>query len=274
MLETFETFTGRISEAYEALSDVVTDKLDEVMDKQKDFADSLRDASGGLVQEVTKLDAWGNEMPGFELTDYRKKAAYIEAYGNTLENTSKRLKDAFGEDVAGYTEFMQQIRDDGEDGLHAAYLLQQMSDEDLRDYIQGYQHYNSVIDNEAQSQYADEVGAVKRMWEAGTKGLSEEFLKEFGELPEGFFNLGAESGENFGEAFAEEFQTVLDDVLLSVNDSMSSFNLKFAEAGNPNTTSVSYQPSYYILPSRGESTHSQLMSIRDNETLNRMRGGY
>ena len=112
------------------------------------------------------------------------------------------------------------------------------------------------------------------MWEAGTKGLSEEFLKEFGELPEGFFNLGAESGENFGEAFAEEFQTVLDDVLLSVNDSMSSFNLKFAEAGNPNTTSVSYQPSYYILPSRGESTHSQLMSIRDNETLNRMRGGY
>ena len=52
------------------------------------------------------------------------------------------------------------------------------------------------------------------------------------------------------------------------------FNLKFAEAGNPNTTSVSYQPSYYILPSRGESTHSQLMSIRDNETLNRMRGGY
>ena len=104
-------------------------------------------------------------------------------------------------------------------------------------------------------------------------GLSE----FFDGIPDGFFDIGTESGEEFGDAFKTQFENILNTVKTTFSDIINSFMPKFvfdANGASLSSGNTTYTANYYIQPSRGESTHQQIKAINDAQSYNKMRGGY
>lgn len=261
----------RAVKAYDELAEEAEKKIGKVLDKQAKFQKQLESMSE-LITQSTETDDWGNERPVFSLTDWEKENAELRAYNKTLENVSTRLKKAFGDDTAGYSELMQVIRDGGlEDGLRLATEIIFADDDTLKKYIDGRRENKRLAEGIASEHYAEEKQLITDDINKSMGDLQTVFKAEFEALPEEFFApLGEASAGEFGQAFMAE----LDEILENAETEMSlavERAVAVANEGSKNE-SVTYNNTYILQPSDGESTHSQLKSIRDEETLKRMRG--
>ena len=90
-------------------------------------------------------------------------------------------------------------------------------------------------------------------------------------MPEDFFApLGEDCSSEFGKAFMIDLEAMLKDAKTQIDISMSK---AWSEAFGPDSrNAITYNSTYYVQPADGESTNAQLKSIREAETLNRMRG--
>ncbi len=265
-----EDLKDRAADAYSELADDAIDKMDAVLDKQEDFKNQLRDMSD-LYSEGTEKDAFGNDKPVFSLTDWEKENKTIEAYNKTLTETGDRLKTAFGDDSKGYEELMQIIRDGGmEEGLQLMTLLRQANDEDFLEYVRGFQENRRLTDEISSNYFKEERDQIGTEFAKDFNEIRALFEAEFDSLPEEFFKgLGEDSASEFGKAFMLDLEEMLKEAKTQIDISMSK---AWSEAFGPDSrNAITYNSTYYVQPANGESTNAQLKSIREAETLNRMR---
>lgn len=266
-----EELKDRAVKAYDSLEAEAEKKIDKVLDKQEKFRQQLENMSE-LVTEGTEPDEWGNEKPVFSLTDWEKENAELKAYNKTLENAGVKLKKAFGSDTDGYNELMQIIRDGGlEDGLRLATEIIFADDGEVQKYVDGWRENKSLTSSIASAHYAEEKQSITDDFSKSISALKTEFEAEFEALPEEFFApLGEASAGEFGRAFMEE----LDEILKNAGTEMSlaAEGAAAAAAEYGGNEQITYNNTYVLQAADGESTHSQLKSIHDEETLKRMRG--
>lgn len=273
-----EEFTDNVEElkdkaidAYTELADKASEKMDEVYSRQEKFRKQLVDMSK-IISEGTELDDWGNEKPTYSLTDWDKENAEVRAYNKTLENAGAKLKTAFGDDVEGYNELMQIIRDGGlEDGLKLAASIVFADDSEVQKYVDGWRENKKLTSDTASAHYVGEKQIIADEFSKDVIDLRAEFEAAFETLPEDFFApLGESSASEFGEAF----MTDLDEILKNAESEISiAIGNAFADVVSSGSgTNVTYNNTYIIQAAEGESTHSQLKSIQDEETMKRMRG--
>lgn len=273
-----EEFTDNVEElkdkaidAYTELADKASEKMDEVYSRQEKFRKQLVDMSK-IISEGTELDDWGNEKPTYSLTDWDKENAEVRAYNKTLENAGVKLKTAFGDDVEGYNELMQIIRDGGlEDGLKLAASIVFADDSEVQKYVDGWRENKKLTSDTASAHYVGEKQIIADEFSKDVIDLRAEFEAAFETLPEDFFApLGESSASEFGEAF----MTDLDEILKNAESEISiAIGNAFADVVSSGSgTNVTYNNTYIIQAAEGESTHSQLKSIQDEETMKRMRG--
>ena len=269
--ENVEELKDKAIDAYTELADKASEKMDEVYSRQEKFRKQLVDMSK-IISEGTELDEWGNEKPTYSFTDWDKANAMVRAYNKTLENAGAKLKTAFGDDVEGYNELMQIIRDGGlEDGLKLAASIVFADDSEVQKNVDGWREYKKLTSDTASAHYVGEKQIIADEFSKDIIDLRAEFEAAFETLPEDFFApLGESSASEFGEAF----MTDLDEILKNAKSEISiAIGNAFADVVSSGSgTNVTYNNTYIIQAAEGESTHSQLKSIQDEETMKRMRG--
>lgn len=267
-------YTQEIIDYNNELKDQVIEQMEDVLDKQEDFAKQL-DKMSKLASEKTVTNPYGKEMTVYELTNWEEQNARIKGYGTTLDHLGERLKAAFGGATDEYFELMQTIRDGGlEEGLWTATLLLDLNDTDLQKYVDGFVENRKLVAQEARDQYAEEMQSVALSVDVDVDfdHIKQELEAKFGELPPEFFDVGADSADEFGSGFLESLDAVLKEGRHKIDTMMS--GAFFADTSGGSSASVVYNNTYVVQPAEGESTQKQLKEIRDSETMNKMRGGY
>ena len=238
------------------------DDLEEIKDAQKDFYNDLD--AGGLLETVTTT-LGGDEYEVEGLRDWELENKALKNYSELLDKVSGRLKEGFGEDTEGYDEFMDEIRQNhkGDGGKFLAYL-DMADDSELFRYISGYQENKKLREGISKDSFSEE-----------TSQLIDEFKKEWGKVPEEFFNIGDESAKNYGEGFRNSLYDILEEAISEIEYSFQSLSptltLVIGNGALGGGNAVTYNSTYNVIPSSGESTREQLAVIRTEETLREMR---
>lgn len=226
--------------------------------KQQSFAAKML-ATGALIEKKTKTYDFGGRYDAVsveytELADLDKQAADMQAYADALEAVKNR-----GALPAG---FFAELRDMSvEEGLQFANTLLRASDEEFAAYLESWQKKKDLADDISKEIYADEASALKTALEA-----------EFGQVPEDFFNLGEDSAEKYGEGFMEKLPALMGSIKAQITAGLAAILPGITATTGSGTGGNTYNTSYYVQPSAGESTQAQLLALQSAEKINDQRG--
>ena len=239
------TFTEIAKAAYKNIEDV--QKAQETMRKK---------LSGyGDLFTKGKITTGTGDIDIYELSSFKEQNAALEEYADILEQLKGK-----GEIPK---ELFESIRDMSiDEGSRFAKMLVGLSDKKFDEYIQGWQEKQELADKIAKQLYIDEAKEAKDSIE-----------KAFTEAGEDFERQGEDNAIEWGDGFISSLKEILPKLKAEISTSIgalfgSDLALSGAAAGN------NYNVTYVVTPSKGESTVQQLKAIRDNETLNNMRGGF
>lgn len=265
-LEKLETIAENERKVYDAMvkdlektKDKMLDAYDEILDAETDFADGLKDDI--KLFDETKITIAGAGEHGEDLEFSKFSLSDISSQTDSLKNYSQRLEELKNKaDIP--QEFFAQFKEMSvEEGSSFLDALLGASDEELQKYISDWEEYRNTSDVLAEQMYADDYAA-----------MVDQFEEEFGTLPEGFFDIGKESGENFSAEFIEKIKSKMAEAKQVIESSLADISLNIqVQADSRGGIVNNYSSTYNIQPS-GTSTAEQLAATRDAETLNRMRG--
>ena len=266
-IDAYTVIADSAKDKFSELSDTLDSTLNDIESKEKAFSDRLKDHAPALTLATFSGGDEGDET-FYTLTDWSKKTDEILAYNNLLDTVLSR---------SNSKDFNSYILGLGiEDAQKAAHLLNQLSDSDFADYVKKYEEYYKNSENLAFNRYAPEKEEAYNTYETGFEKITEETkdkLKDaFGDVPDDFFDIGLDSGEEFENGFLSVFETVADKVKSTFTKLVSEFKIK-ADGALGSIKNISYTSTYNLAPSSTDVT-TQLRTIRDNEKLNEMRGGY
>ena len=235
------------------------DSYKNILERQKNFADKLAKQNDHLLYGTVT-----DSMNGFE----------FERSGIT---TTKQLK-AYAASWKEYSELLDKIRNieglpkevfeifkdlNQKEGYGIAQdILKMNANGTLSEWIDAYTAAAKAQADVSNNVFKDEAAE-----------LANALYDEFGEIPEEFIDFGTESADNFGKGFLNQIKTVIAGIKANVLANISSLMPTLALAGAGGNTSNTYNASYYIQPSAGESTQAQLLAIRSQEKINKYRMG-
>lgn len=251
-----ETLQDMAEEAFDAIEEL-EDMKNSIADKYKDYGKlyytyTLPSITINGVEETPEIT---------KLADLSMQTAEMEKYADNLELLTKRA------DIP--KELLNKIRElSPEDAMKYVDTLVKADDEEFEKHINGYLKLGEDSERISEILTADDMLQF-------TATLEE----KFGEIPEGFFDIGGLSAENFTDGFMEEFnkmwKRVKEMIIESAANLTPNLNMTVALAGGGGgNVSNSYSSTYYVQAVEGETTESQLRAIHRAETLNNMRGGY
>ena len=266
-IDAYTVIADSAKDKFSELSDTLDSTLNDIESKEKAFSDRLKDHAPALTLATFSGGDEGDET-FYTLTDWSKKTDEIMAYNNLLDTVLSR---------SNSKDFNSYILGLGiADAQKAAHLLNQLSDSDFADYVKKYEEYYKNSESLAFNRYAPEKEEAYNTYETGFEKITEETkdtLKDaFGDVPDDFFEIGLDSGEEFENGFLSVFETVADKVKSTFTKLVSEFKIK-ADGALGSIKNISYTSTYNLAPSSTDVT-TQLRTIRDNEKLNEMRGGY
>lgn len=264
-----------IEALYTDVADHATKKIEEVISKQEAYQKKLNSFSN--LFDVNTVHMGDDTFTYYTMHDFSKDTALINEFSENVETLKNRLSGlGIGEDVI--SQYMSEF--DELDMTTAMQFIKGIlsgSDIDLLKNVEGYALQRETSKKASTQHYAPEL-------EKAVEG-SIEYMKEklqeagFTDIPEDFFVSGQISAQKFGEAFAVEIEKQMEEIRskiaafnASLNVNLNGFSI-IPSAGN-NTTNNSYSSTYNLVAAAGESTTQQLQNIRNNEMLERMRGGY
>ena len=241
--------------------------FEDVSDKQKDMQDKLSDY-GSLTRTVT-VHGWnedGSDLTWEELSDFDREIGVMKEYGANIGSISERMK-AGGFDAESISKFKSIFADMSVDeGASFAKLLMGATDAEFYDYINKYFEKESLAEQLSKDIYSDEFEKAAN----DAKGILTKAFETAGyEVPEGFFDIGIDSAEEFSRGFLEE----IGDMLQPFREAILSCVPDFALVAGEENGGSSYSPTYNFY-SNGDTTAQQIQAAQDASERDRLSGGY
>ena len=205
--------------------------------------------------------------------DFEKDIQAITEYGNSLQRLKDRFKTLGADDNAAKSFIAELAEEDINTGTAVLNMLLSSGDDKLLQYITGYAKKNAAAENVSSSFYQDDMNTAI---DKSIENMKQKLTEAGYEIPEGFFVSGSISAEKFGEAFVQKLEEEMEGIRTKIADFNAKLELELAGMGSVGATvnNKTYSPTYHIMASPEESTAGQLRTIRNEEKLNEMRGGY
>lgn len=260
---TFELAKSEYSAALGDIESQFNEEFDAIGAKRDEFARKF-DLNGDDYFTTTSHTFTGLYKPNEDGTAFVREEQVI---------TRTRLADITGktERLKRYSELMKRIKARGnippqllnelfsadvETGILQMETLLNMPQSDFDAAMEQYAEYFN-----AQSEIADEYVADE------ISDLRERITDELGEMvPEKFFELGEDSAAKFGEAFLPALNEILGNIWLNISGALG-IPLAATATGSAATTTTSFTNNYYLVPTEGESTQSQIETCRRQSVI-------
>lgn len=190
-----------IKSTIKEVSDEMNQQLDEVYSKRDSLADKLKSERSLL----TGSDGIYN------LTDFKKANQSIADYAKARTELAGRLQPLLGD---RYSDFMSSVLGGTqEEGRIVAYILNNMTEENLRDYISEWSEYQQHTEDFANDAYSTEIADIKDHY-------FEEILKIPEEMQDKFEACGKSMADFMSTGFVAQFdqmiQTIKDKIPFSI----------------------------------------------------------
>lgn len=261
----FENAKKDFEKGYDDFIQSVEKKVGDLLKNQQKLAGKLSDY-GGLYDTDAVIGVeyeWSEdgktltekEVKGLKPNNLKEQTAEIKKFSDNLLALKERA------DIP--QEFFATLRDlSVEDGIKFTDALLNFDDETLNQYISDWKEKQEAANKISKQLYADEYEEVKK-----------EIEDEFGTLPEKFMEIGKDSGSEFIEGFKTTVTEKLDEARLFIQNQLQSImpTAAYAGASGGVYNSTNYTTTYVLQPAKGESTTAQLRTIRNAETLNKLR---
>ena len=213
-----------------------------------------------LVYDETLLDDFEEEIRVLE--EYRRRIIELKNLGG--------VPDGVFEDIGKL---------DVEKGLAAANAILLADEKTRENFLEGYKTRDSL----SQSVAGDLLGILnsKTLKEEGiqnTGSFLEILTDSFDEVPEKYFTLGEDAGEEFGDGFLAKIPEIMEETKnyfsLAISEIAEKMMLAMKNTAEKTAGNVSntYQTSYTFNSSR-DTTTQQLNAARNADVINRLRGG-
>ena len=190
-----------IKSAIKEVSDEMNQQLDEVYSKRDSLSDKLKSERSLL----TGSDGIYN------LTDFKKANQSIADYAKARTELAGRLQPLLGD---RYSDFMSSVLGGTqEEGRIVAYILNNMTEENLRNYISEWSEYQQHTEDFANDAYSTEIAEIKDHY-------FEEILKIPEEMQDKFEACGKSMADFMSTGFVAQFdqmiQTIKDKIPFSI----------------------------------------------------------
>lgn len=261
-----------VKDLFSDLADYAADKLDDVQGEIDSFAEKLR-GIGGLYDEIDL----GGGRTYKRLRNFDEDTAAMTSYGEQLTALREKLSQT-DMDADTIKMFFAELRDlDIAEGVDLTRMFNQMSEADFAAYLAGYKQKYDVSQQVAGMLHGDEYDdAVQDINEHTSeeiiKFMKEELEAAGAEIPDGFFDVGRQSAENFSGSFLTVFQNMLNEVKSQIDAASASFAPHLAYAGGApgNYASTVYGDTNYNI--YGGNSDDLTAQIQAMETRKRMLG--
>lgn len=281
-----ENVKDSVQATWNEIAQQADERSQEVAESISNMSQKLKDYGGTLFETQTitfKGEGRGlflNENGAYEVEEDRvitqTKLRDLKDDINTLKSYEEALLEVKERGVPeGFFEMMRDMS--VEDGLVFAKALLDTSETAYQDFIDDWLEKQRTADEIANVLYGDEkeqADAVKAYWQEVGISLNAEMEQLGVEIPEGFFEIGTDSAENFADGFKQKIETALSEIQSTINSVMStvtpqfSSGLNYEEAEIPSVENVY---NYYLVPS-GESTRKQIEEIERFNEVKKFRG--
>ena len=243
-----------IVQTYTDIADAAFDSVEEVQKAQESMAKKL--SSYGNLYKTTTITSEEGKTQYKRLSDLSEQTKALTQYGDALETIKNR--------GSVPQEFFSAMRDMSiEEGLDFAQNLMNLSDTEFDKYINNWRTKQEEADRVSKMLYVDEAKAAKEEFENAFKAANDDVEQQ-----------GRENAQAWGEGFLAQLAEFVPQIKNSIS---AAFDSLFAVDGSLSLVGAggnSYTMTYYVMPSNGESTAEQIKALNDNDTLNKMRGGY
>lgn len=186
------------------VSDSILSTTENYVNQRKQLLEPYEKAlKTGSLYDTTVLIDGENKIEMNSLADFTDETNKIIEFEKRLEKTSSRLKDFFGDDEDGLNELIDTFRASpyGEGGKLMD-LIGSANDEELKEYVEGFQEYNKTAKSSAESAYSKELTEL-------SDNFKNDINKILSDIPEDFKEIGKASAEYFEKGFEEQMQSVL-----------------------------------------------------------------
>ncbi len=265
----FESDSNEWAEYTKQINDYHISALNDLKDYIKNYEKQLENLRGRIENKLSdytnlytkktttykKAGPFGSNIKftSYSLNDLSEETKKIREYADTLESVKNR-----GALPKGFFDEIRNMSID--EGISFAKLLLNASDDEFEEYINSYAEMQKEIAQITTEFTEDEAADM-------VSSISSELEKYYDVIPEGFFECGKLSGENFTSAFLSELNSLSDGL-----NSILPYSGIFSPS-NQSAASNSYS-SVYNLYSSAQSISEQLREARAASELERMRGGY
>lgn len=246
-------------------ADAAYDAIEEIADAQEKFEKKLYDEVELYTETKFRYTVNGEEAEKtyYNLADLASQSMESQEYTDLLLAVKNR--------GAVPDELFDEIREMSiEEGTAFAKALMGASDKEFDDYIKAWQSLKESNEYRSKEIFGDDMLELKN-----------ELEKEFGNVPQDFFNLGEDAVMQFGEGFINQLEGTFNTVKNEIESSMSKLrNLPLLQASSllgqtvkENASSMAFAPVYNFYSS-GETIAQQLRTAQSRALVDKLRGGY
>lgn len=253
-----ENETKNLTEIYDTVADYAEDKFNELIKKQNKFTDKLSGYGGISMKNTVHIN--GKSDVFYSTRDLQSDILDIKSFAARLSELSQLLKGSgmAPDAVKGFLDEINSLGVSG--GLSYMNYLLAGDRENAVSYARLWAEKRAISESIGSEFYKEDFEAAAE----DVAGTLKTALENAGyEIPEGFFESGKISAENFGRAFLAE----LDDQLGSIHRRIAEFAGGIALSGGGDVYNTTNQ--YNISASNGTDTIEQ---IRRYDTVKRLSG--
>lgn len=220
-----------------------------------------------------------------ELSNFEKQTKLLERYGEAVKKLS-----AMGNIPDGVLSEIGKMG--AEEGLRAANIILNASEEERKKFIDGYNRYEGLTDSlvntlnpivnkrELEAIGAGSAEAFNSAYFSRDSGGNTEFINEllesFDTVPENYYKLGGESADSFERGFFEKLPELAERIRSTLLSSMSHLGEEMAAAvlsrsAAQSTNGGNTYNNTYTFNSSAETTTQQLFAAKRAAMLDKLR---
>lgn len=267
--EIYQYHVDGIKASYDEIAGVAEEQLADIKAQQEALSQKLAD-SASFYRTVTIKNAYedGSDMEFIELKDWTADIEKLKRYNDAIDAAKERILSG-GIEAEYAKKFIDKLMEESvEDGTELAELLAGASDEEFKKYLDGFVEYQKLSEGTAAHQYEAEIEDTKEQFiESFTEAIEEAGLT----VPDGFFDIGADSADAFIEGFSSKIEDLYEQIEQGVSLNLAD-GLIAAAAGGATTYST-FSPVYNFYGG-SETTAERIHAAQAASERDKLSGGY
>lgn len=230
-----ESETKNLKDIYDSVSEYAEERFDEIRKKQSSLAKEFTEFGGIYMRNTVEIN--GKKDTYYSTRDIKKDIERVKFYSSRLLELKNILKDG-GIKSSGISEFLDEINSMGVDeGISFMNSLLAGGHQNVVEYARLWNDKTEISKSLSDEIYSDELEAAT---EDVILSLKKALLDAGYEIPEGFFESGKASAQNFGKAFLAELDTQLSEIRARVMDFSASLSSNQGAGNTYNSTTNQY----------------------------------